>query len=523
MMIFRIKGIWWIMKVSVKIDSKNVLMLWLSGLCIVSMIVVHFMHRQLSFLDDYLLLNGIGNYTKGYILLVNISLIIPIILFLISLVLHKIKRSNHFFQLAVTLTMTAASISIIAGGNGLVEYHFSIFMVLAIIACFSQIRLIIISTAIFALHHFVGYFLFPELLCGTSEYKFSLLMIHAVFLVLTSSATILILYNNRRIENHLKAETMILEEEKKQLIHQLVNVSTEVQDYVVKLSKDYKESQAANLEIASSLSESGKDSQNQRDNLEKGLEKNSLIMNEVMLINNSSNIVATKAETSLQDASNGMRSIKEASKQMDVITNEVAISRKLMENLEKQSLQIGQILSIITLIVDQTKLLSLNASIEAARAGDHGKGFSVVAQEVRKLANGTEQSALEIQTVIEKIQNIIIELAEGMEKSLSEVLVGNEKIKLSEIGFHSIYKDMRDVKEEVAEIKVAANELMVNTERTNKLFESINVATNQYLNKIESISSASEEQHAATESIHTVIKSLTEIVNNLNAIVYKME
>lgn len=511
------------MVASVNRDSKSTLMLWLSGLCIVIMIAVHFLHRQLGFLDDYLLLNRLGNYSSVQVLLVNISFIIPIILFLISLVLHKMKQSRMFFQLAVTLTMTAASISIIAGGNGLVEYHFSIFMVLAVIAFFSQIKLIIISTSIFAAHHLVGYFLFPELLCGTSEYKFSLLMIHALFLILTCSATILILYNNRRIENQLKAETMILEEEKQQLIQQLVNVSTEVQEHVDKLSKDYEESQAANSEIASSLSDSGKDSQIQRNNLETGLEKNSLIMHEVMLINNSSNIVAAKSETSLQDARNGMQSIVEASKQMGVITNEVVLSRELTENLEKQSLQIGRILSIITAIIDQTKLLSLNASIEAARAGEHGKGFSVVAQEVRKLANGTEQSAIEIQVEIEKIQSVIKELAEGMEKSLSEVLIGNEKIKLSEEAFRSIYKDLTDVEGEAAEIKVAANSLLLNTESTNKLFESISFATNQYFNKIESISSASEEQRAVTESIHTVIKSLTEIVDSLNTIVYKME
>lgn len=498
-------------------------MLWLSGLCIVIMIAVHFLHRQLGFLDDYLLLNGISNYFGGQILLVNISLIIPIILFLFCLVLHIMKLSKQFFQLAVTLTMTAASISIIAGGNGLVEYHFSIFMVLAVIAFFSQIKLIMISTIIFTFHHLAGYFLFPELLCGTTEYKFSFLMIHALFLILTSSATVLILYNNRRIEKQFKVETLILEEEKQQLIQQLVNVSTEVQEHVIRLSKDYEESRAANSEIASSLFDSGKDSQIQRNHLEKGLERNSLIKQEVMLINNSSNIVAAKSEKSLQDTRNGMQSIVEASKQMEVITNEVAKSGELTENLEKQSLQIGQILFIITAIVDQTKLLSLNASIEAARAGEHGKGFSVVAQEVRKLANGTEQSAVEIQAVIEKIQSVIEELAEGMEKSLSEVLVGNEKIKLTEIAFQSIYKDLTDVEGEMAEVKVAVNELMLNTENTNKLFESINVATNQYFNKIESISSSSEEQRTVTESIHTVIKSLTEIVNNLNAIVYKME
>ena len=182
-----------------------------------------------------------------------------------------------------------------------------------------------------------------------------------------------------------------------------------------------------------------------------------------------------------------------------------------------------EILSIITSIADQTKLLALNASIEAARAGEHGKGFSVVAQEVRRLASGTEQSVLDIHTVIENIQVVIKELAEGMERGLGEVLIGNEKIKLSEIALHSIYDDINNVDKEVNDIKIATNGLLLNAESTNDLFKSINEATDQFFNKIENISSASEEQYAATESIQTVIESLNEIVNHLNIIVGKME
>ncbi|MBD3110094.1 hypothetical protein IEO70_17305 [Bacillus sp. AGMB 02131] len=445
------------MEKSMNGDRKNIIMVVLSGLCIFLMVLVHLLHRQFNFLDDYLLLNGMSSYTNDQMVLLNSTLIAPIVLFAVSLFLYKTKANDRVLQLVVTLTMTTSSISIIAEGNGLVEYHFSIFMVLAIIAFFARIKLILVSTVIFAVHHLEGYFLFPELLCGTSDYSFSLLMIHAVFLVLTSSAMILVITANRRIETQLKAEAGILEEEKKQLVQQLVNVSAEVQEYVDE------ESRAANAEIASSLFESGKDSQNQRENLEEGLDKNADIMNEVKLINKSSDIVAEKAETSLQGAENGILGIEAATKQMGVITDEVALSRKLTENLEKQSLQIGQILSMITAIVDQTKLLSLNASIEAARAGEHGKGFSVVVQEVRKLANGTEESASEIQAVVSKIQAGIKELVEGMEKSLSEVLVGNEMIKRSETAFHSIYEDMKAVKEEVTDMQTAANELMSST------------------------------------------------------------
>lgn len=87
------------------------------------------------------------------------------------------------------LSLTFASIVSIATGNGLIEYHFSIFMVLAFIGSFQNIRLVVVSAVIFAIHHLGGYFLFSELICGTSDYSFTLLCIHAFYLILTSTAT----------------------------------------------------------------------------------------------------------------------------------------------------------------------------------------------------------------------------------------------------------------------------------------------------------------------------------------------
>lgn len=186
--------------------TKNGLLMLISACSVGLAIIIHVLHSQFNFLSSYLSLSGIGSLSGVLTALTNILLLIPIGLFFIALWLFKSDKMHPQIPIYLTLTLTFTSIAMIAGGKGLVEYHFSIFMVVAIIASFAKIRLILLSLAVFAVHHFAGFFFFPQLLCGTSEYSFLLLMIHVVYLIFTCLATILIIYINRQTENRLTAE-----------------------------------------------------------------------------------------------------------------------------------------------------------------------------------------------------------------------------------------------------------------------------------------------------------------------------
>lgn len=91
------------------------------------------------------------------------------LLLAMSTILYKRNPNHDMLPTVLTLSNTFASMAIIAMGNGMVEYHFSIFMVLAMIAFLGSVRMIVVSTILFAVHHFAGYFLFPELICGTHD------------------------------------------------------------------------------------------------------------------------------------------------------------------------------------------------------------------------------------------------------------------------------------------------------------------------------------------------------------------
>ena len=124
--------------------SINRLMIILSGLVLLLSLGIHSLHRLGNFLDDYVALQGITSLSGGLEILLNVFLIIPIILYIGALYLYRKDPTHRQLGMLLTLTLTFSSISIIAGGDGLTEYHFSIFMVIAMIASFQRTSYILI-------------------------------------------------------------------------------------------------------------------------------------------------------------------------------------------------------------------------------------------------------------------------------------------------------------------------------------------------------------------------------------------
>ena len=499
--------------------TKNGLLMILSACSVGLAIIIHILHRQFNFLSSYLSLSGIGSLSGGLTALTNIFLFIPIGLFFIALWLFRRDTMHPRIPIFLTLTLTFSSIAIIAGGNGLVEYHFSIFMIVAIIASFAKIRLILLSLAIFAVHHFAGYFFFPQLLCGTSDYSFSLLMIHVLYLIFTCLATILIIYINKLTANRLTAEKNLQQAHLDQLLAEIDRTSTVMVNHVVELADGTSESAKASQEITSVLLQSSAAVEQQLASLQDSVDKNSLIVNQVEQIHSSTEIVIDKAKNSLRESIVGKEIVQEVAIQMTVITQTVSSIKHLVEDLEVESAEVGKLSQVITAISDQTKLLALNASIEAARAGEHGKGFSIVAEEVRNLAMGTEKSAAEIQVVIGTIQTQIKEVANEMDSGMKEIDKGNEKIIVSERVFDTIHEATTEVEKEINGVSEATTILLEQANLTNTLIEEITESIHHSLENIEGISAASEQQSVATEVLSDTTKSLGNVAHKLAQLV----
>ncbi len=132
---------------------------------------------------------------------------------------------------------------------------------------------------------------------------------------------------------------------------------------------------------------------------------------------------------------------------------------EVVGGLGVRSREIGQIVGTITQIADQTNLLALNAAIEAARAGEQGRGFAVVADEVRKLAEESQAAAGSIETIIRDIQRETERAVSAMDEGRREVGEGSAKVTAAGGAFEAIRQRVADVASEVSQVAAAAQQL----------------------------------------------------------------
>lgn len=153
-----------------------------------------------------------------------------------------------------------------------------------------------------------------------------------------------------------------------------------------------------------------------------------------------------------QDSTAGKSSVERVVTEVGALTNEVMRATEVIKQLESDSSNIGTVLVLIRDIADQTNLLALNAAIEAARAGEHGRGFAVVADEVRILAGRTQQATTEIQSIIEELQQRAQSAVQVMEQ-------GKERVDNTQIQANRVSDSLTEVVNKLEQLKSVQAEL----------------------------------------------------------------
>ncbi|QYK03194.1 methyl-accepting chemotaxis protein [Shewanella psychrotolerans] len=267
----------------------------------------------------------------------------------------------------------------------------------------------------------------------------------------------------------------------------LKQVLTQIDDSVVQLTSSADQLSAVTVQNSSGM-------QNQRSETDQVAAAINEMAATVQEVSASAENAALAAKEADDITATGNRKVVEAVSQIELLAQEITSTAQAMERLQSESDSIGSVLHVIKSVAEQTNLLALNAAIEAARAGEAGRGFAVVADEVRSLASRTQSSTEEIEKIIINLQKGTLESVQMMTKSRT---LSDDAVSLSqEAGVMLV-----DIAAAVSRIQDMTHQIAAASEQQSSVAEDINKSVIRVRDIAEQTAEGAEETAHSAEDL----------------------
>ncbi|WLR54439.1 methyl-accepting chemotaxis protein [Mesobacillus subterraneus] len=309
----------------------------------------------------------------------------------------------------------------------------------------------------------------------------------------------------------------------RELIFKVSSTSEQVAASAEEMMASAEQTNSATNQVATAIQEVAGGAEVQSKNTEESAKAVGEMSGGIQRVAQTTSTVAESAAETAKQAQVGQESLEKVIEKMKSINNTTSETNGVIKDLDRKSAEIGKIIEVITGIADQTNLLALNAAIEAARAGEHGKGFAVVADEVRKLAELSRQSASQISGLIEVIQKETHQVVEMMNKGWVEISEGASLVDDTGRTFEEILKSIENVSEEIQEVSAISEEMSASVQQVNASIEEVTKIARDSVANTAEIASATEEQLASMEEVTSSSASLASLAQNLREMVAKFK
>ena len=317
----------------------------------------------------------------------------------------------------------------------------------------------------------------------------------------------------------LVTSTNQLNQNLRDIVSQINVVSESVSSQSEELTQSANEVKTGSEQVASTMQElaAGSETQaNSASDLSSGMDS---FANKVQEANENGYRIEANSKVVLNMTKDGSELMKNSIIQMEKVDSIVRDSVNKVHGLDKQSQEISNLVTVIKDVSDQTNLLALNAAIEAARAGEHGKGFAVVADEVRKLAEQVSDSVTNITDIVGNIQKEAGLVSESLQGGYKEVEQGKAQIVSTGETFHRISDAVTEMVDSITTIAENLVEITANAQQMNGAIQEIASVSEESAAGVEQTSASSQQISSIMEEVAGSSVQLAKLAGELNELV----
>ncbi|MFA1822271.1 methyl-accepting chemotaxis protein [Virgibacillus oceani] len=317
----------------------------------------------------------------------------------------------------------------------------------------------------------------------------------------------------------LVVATNEMNKEMRDLLNQIGKVSETVSTQSEELTQSANEVRSGSEQVASTMQELASGSETQANSSSELSSAMTTFATSVQEANENGEQIKDSSGKVLEMTDEGSRLMKNSNTQMEKIDQIVLDTVSKVEGLDSQSQEISTLVSVINDIADQTNLLALNAAIEAARAGEHGKGFAVVADEVRKLAEQVSESVTDITGIVTDIQTETSVVTGSLHEGYKEVENGIVQIKATGEKFDGISAAISGVVDSIQSVTTNLSEIAATSQQMNSSIQEIAAISEESAAGIEETSASSEQTSSSMEEVAASADDLAKLAEDLNGLV----
>lgn len=332
------------------------------------------------------------------------------------------------------------------------------------------------------------------------------------------------------IQSHSKDELGVLTDAFQGMVHDLRTVIGGMNDNAAQLVQtsgelltNANEINEGSQQVTASMAQIASGTDIQRKQVQEGAQVMAELSQGIHQGAAASTVVSEKASLTLAEAENGFQKVTDVVGQMNSINESVQQSSEAIKQLDQQSSEVSDILHVIQAISSQTNLLALNAAIEAARAGEHGRGFAVVADEVRKLAEQSAQSANDVATMLANMNKDTARSVDTMDVVVEKVQSGISIVQEAGQAFEAILSSIKEIASQIQEVSSVSEEMSASSEEfAASVADTAQVAT-ESADSTEKVMAVTVKQNDLTKQMSTSIQSLAEMAEVLDRLAQKFK